>query len=356
MGGSEKVVYDIVRKLDRERYMPVIVGFEDGSIRERYEKMEARVYVMKSGSKLDYKLVHNLRNMLLDEGIDIINPHHFTPLFYSFLATRLTKVKLVYTEHSRWQLEQLARMKSVLNRLLLSRTDAVVAISKQIEDYYRNVLKLKGDKIHFITNGIDLALFETGNGKDVRHELGVENGERLLGTVANLRPEKNHKLLISAFSRVAKELENIRLVLVGFDCMGGEIQRFAAKSGVGEKILFLGQRDDVPELLRIFDIFCLTSVYEGLPLTVLEAMASGVPVIGANVLGINEVIRNDTNGLLFPKNDEKRLADLMKRLLMDGKLRERLSKQGRSYVEKYYNLDDKIKEYDELFQTVCKGN
>ncbi len=354
MSGSEKVVYDIVRKLDQRRYYIVIVGFANGPVRKMYEDIGAMVYVISKKKRVDFQFIYDLRRILLNENIDIVNPHHFTPLKYSFFATRWAKVKLVYTEHSRWQLEQLSPLKSVLNRFFLLNSDAVVAISKQIEDYYRNVLKLKRDKIHFITNGIDSGLYEKGNGNDVRQELGLDHGEKILGMVANLRPEKNHKMLISAFSKVAKGLKNVRLILVGLDCMGGEIQRFAAKSGVAEKILFLGQRGDVPKLLKIFDLFCLPSLYEGMPLTVLEAMASGIPVIGSDVLGINEVIKNNVNGLLFPINDEERLAELIKTLLVDDDLRNRLGESGKSFVEQNYCLDEKVKRYDQLFQMLCK--
>jgi glycosyltransferase involved in cell wall biosynthesis len=249
----------------------------------------------------------------------------------------------------------LSFLSRLMNKFILSKSDAAVAISRQIEDYYREVVSLRKDKIYFINNGIDVELYRERNGNKLREELGIKKDEIVLGMVGNLRPEKNHKLLISAFTKVEKEVKNIHLVLAGRDFMEGEIQRFAEATGVKERIHFLGERDDVPRLLGIFDIFCLSSLYEGMPLTLLEAMASGVPVIGSDVLGINEVITDNINGLLFPKNDEKKLAELIKRLLRDNDLRKRLIQEGKSFVEKYHNLDDRIKDYDKLFQTVYQG-
>jgi glycosyltransferase involved in cell wall biosynthesis len=239
--------------------------------------------------------------------------------------------------------------------MFLLKSDAVVAISKQIYDYYISKIKVKKEKVHLITNGIDLSSYQKANGNHLRDELGIEEYEKVLGMVANIRPEKNHKLLISAFSIVAKEIKNVSLILVGLDCMGGEMQEFASKTWINDKILFLGQRSDVPELLKVFHIFCLPSIYEGMPLTVLEAMASGVPVIGSDVLGINEVIRDNVNGLLFCNNDERKLAELIKRLLKDNELRQRLIQEGKSFVEKYHDLDDRIKDYDRLFQMVYQS-
>jgi glycosyltransferase involved in cell wall biosynthesis len=293
---------------------------------------------------------------LLRERIDVVSAHHFGPLLYTFLATIGLKAKLVYTEHSKWQLEQLSPSKKLLNRLMLSRADAIVAISKQIEEYYLRRLLVKRRRLHFITNGIDLASFRSSNGPALRQHLGIGEREKVIGVIANLRPEKNHKLLISAFDTVAKSMGETRLVLVGFDCMDGELQRFAAKSQASDKILFLGSRHDVPDLLAMFDIFCLPSIHEGLPLTVLEAMAAGVPVVGADVMGINEVIAHDVNGLLFPCNDEARLADALLRLLRDEDLRSRLARAGESFVAKHFSLDDEVNSYDRLFALVCRSS
>jgi glycosyltransferase involved in cell wall biosynthesis len=311
--------------------------------------------VITKEKKFDLGFMLLFRRLLLGEKIQIVNPHHFIPFFYTFLVTRFTGVKVVYTEHSRWQLEQLSPLKKVMNRWMLRRIDAIVAISKQIGDFYINQLGLDKRKVHFISNGIDLERFKDVNGYQLRKDLNINEDEIVLGMVANIRPEKNHKCLISAFHIVSEEVENVRLLLVGVDFMNGEIHRFVSDR-MKEKVLFLGLRKDVPEILKTLDIFCLPSIYEGLPLTLLEAMASGVPVIGADVLGINEVIKNNSNGLLFSKNDDKRLADLIKMLLKDSDLRKRISQEGRSFVERYYSLDDKIKEYDQLFDAVSKRN
>jgi glycosyltransferase involved in cell wall biosynthesis len=209
--------------------------------------------------------------------------------------------------------------------------------------------------VHLIPNWIDLDAFDLRDRHQLRQTLGIGTNEKVVGCIANLRPEKNHKLLISAFSSVTRSMANARLVLVGVDCMEGEIQRFALQSGASDKILFLGKRDDVPDLLNIFDIFCLPSVYEGLPLTILEAMASSVPIIGTDVLGINEVVVNNVNGLLVPSNNVEKLSESILLLLTDEHLRNRLSQNARKYVDKNYDLNKKVEEYERLFRMVA-GN
>jgi L-malate glycosyltransferase len=353
MGGSERVIYDIVRKLDKQRFSILIIGFNDGPVRELYEKLGIRVIVLLKKGRYDFGFILRLRKILLAEAITIVNPHHFGPFLYTFLSTRKSGIKLIYTEHSRWQLEQLPFFYKLINRIMLWRADAIVAISQQIQAYYLNILLLNENKVHLIPNGVDIALYQDKKSNNyLRERLGVDKQERIIGMVANIRPEKNHMLLISAFTNVANKYKNVKLLLVGLDCMDGKVQKFTEKSGVSDKIKFLGQRDDVPEVLKLLDIFCLPSINEGLPLTVLEAMAARVPVVGSDVIGINEVVTNNVNGLLFPSGNEHMLTESLLSILHDTSLGKRLSSAGYQFVLQNFSLDDIVKKYDNLFQLV----
>lgn len=352
MGGSEKVVYDLARKLDKKVFEVVIIGFSDGPVKKLFQAIGAKVFSISKSKGLDLSFIGKLRTILDTEHIDVINVHHYGPFLYTSLASVGLDTSLIYTEHSRWQLEQLSLPHKVINRFLLIRTDALIAISKQIQDYYLHRLKLNKAKVHLIPNGIDLALYRPKANSSLRKDIGIGEDEKVVGIVANLRPEKNHKLLISAFSNVVSVLPNVRLVVAGDDCMDGQVQQFALESRVSERIHFLGRRDDIPELLELFDVFCLPSIHEGMPLTVLEAMSAGVPVVGADVLGINEVITNNANGFLFPSNDSNKLSEVIVQLLTDHNLKKRLSEAASQYVADHYDLDKKVMEYERLFHTV----
>lgn len=352
MGGSERIVYDIVRMLDDRAFTCTVIGFEDGPFRALYERLGIKTQCISKSKKIDAGFVRDFRSIIADEKVEVMNPHHFSPLFYTFLATRFTGVRVIYTEHSRWQLEELAFHKKIANRIMLGGIDGVVAISGQIEDYYLNRLRIPRKKIHLIYNGIDTAAFGSGSENGLRRQLGINKNDLVIGTVANIRPEKNLKLLVSAFSDLAKVYGNAVLVIIGQDFMEGELQSFAGRSGAGDRILFLGRRDDVPSLMKVLDIFCLPSIYEGLPLTVLEAMAAGVPVIGSDVLGISEVIRHMENGLLFPSNDREKLAECIAALIKDDALRKRISLSGRRSVERRYSFENMIAGYERLFSSL----
>jgi L-malate glycosyltransferase len=353
MGGSERVVYDLARKLDRTAFKVIIIGFSDGPIRRLYEEMGVPIFALSKKKKSKLGLVRDIRRILIQEQVDLVNPHHFGPFLYASLARAGLGTKMIYTEHSQWQLEELTLVEKAINRILLAKADAIIAISGQIRDYYLKKLFLKPQKVHLISNGIDLEFIAGGDGIGLRRSFGIKQQERVIGIVANLRPEKNHRLLLSAFSQMTKERDGIRLLIVGADCMEGEVQRFAGQTGVGDKILFLGRRDDIRDLLSIIDVFCLPSIHEGLPLTILEAMAAGVPVVGSDVMGINEVITHGSNGLLFPAGNEEKLAETLTQIITDESMRDRLSSVGRDFVGHNYALNDKVNQYERLFSWLC---
>ncbi|MCI0558652.1 MAG: glycosyltransferase [Nitrososphaera sp.] len=355
MGGSERVVYDIARKLNKRRFTPIVISYQEGPVRKLYEDIGVRVFIVPKNKGFDLRSVVSLRRLLVRESVQVINAHHLMPFFYAFVATRWSGIKLVCTEHSVWQIEELnPALKSIL-KFLLKRTDAVVAVSRQLISYYLEKMPYLKTKARLVLNGVDLNRFGRTERACTKGLIGLPGNARIVGIVANIRPEKNHKLLISAFSKLARENKQAHLVVVGLDCMNGEIQRFARENYAWPRIHFLGPRDDVPDLLKIFDVFCLPSVHEGLPLTLLEAMASGVPVVGTDVVGINEVITANDNGILVPPNDEDSLKEAIKKVFKDNNLKKKLSSNGFSYVVKHHDLDKKIYEYENLFESLCSG-
>jgi len=355
MGGSEHVVCDIIRKIDRDRFEVVIIGFKDGPVRDVYEKLKAKVFVVtKSKKKIDFEFILSLREALLNNSIQLVNAHHFGPLLYSFCATRMTRIQIIHTEHSVWQYLEMNQLQKVLSNYILWRSSAVIAISNQLFQYYKKSKFVPENKTHLIVNGIDLSRFRKRTDCTVRKKMGFDESDILIGMVANIRPEKNHKFLISAFAKLHKKINNSYLILVGLDCMNGEVHQYASASGCGHSIHFWGSREDVADILNVFDVFCLPSVHEGLPLTILEAMACGVPVVGADVLGINEVISDNETGLLYDVNNEAMLVEKLMSILRDSSLRMRLSQAALEYVREQFDLNKKIEAYEKLFALLCR--
>jgi len=172
----------------------------------------------------------------------------------------------------------------------------------------------------------------------------------VFGTVGNLRQEKNQELLIRALAIMKDKGRSFKALFIGDGHCRSDLEMLAAELKVDEKIIFLGTRRDVPYLYGLLDIYCLTSRFEGLPLTLLEAMAAGVPVIGTDVLGIREVISNNENGLLVPDNDPEQLAKAILMLAQNVSLRNALAERGRRLVYDRYDLKTCVRNYEGVFQ------
>jgi glycosyltransferase involved in cell wall biosynthesis len=190
--------------------------------------------------------------------------------------------------------------------------------------------------------------------QEKKRQLNISPDEKVIGIVARLVPVKNHRTLFAAFKKVRQACPKTRLLIVGEGPLDEDLRRFAAELGETENILFLGKRDDVRELLHIMDVVCLASLSEGLSLTLLEAMASARPAVATNVGGNPELVLDGLTGLLVPPRDPERMAEAIVALLRDDGRRRSMGEAGRRRVEEKFNIQNCVKEYEELYFTLAR--
>lgn len=352
IGGSEAIVYDVARKILDIGYFVYIFSFKDGPVRKLYESIGINVIIINKTKRIDIKLISDLVVTIKSLKIQIVYAHHITPFLYSFFSAKIARTKIIFTEHSVWQFSELKKTARLLTTIMMKNSDCIISISKQLQHFYLVDMKLKAEKIQLITNGIDFDKFKVFESGNLRKELGFETKDILIGIVANIRPEKNHKLLITAIEKLSKTYKNIKLLIIGLDCMNQEIHRFVEKCQAKQSIYFFGKRDDIPNLLNILDIFCLPSKNEGLPLTVVEAMACGVPIVGSDVMGINEVIVDGYNGLLFDVNNQDSLIEKIEIIINGEVIRKNLVNNAIKFAKLHFNIEDKIIDFDRVFRKI----
>lgn len=345
-GGSERVVLDLCRRLDRRRFSLHAAAFRDGALRERFEELGVKARVIAKAPGIDFALMGKLARLMAEHHIEVVNTHHFVTLFYAFWGAKIAgRRALFHTEHSVWEMEQPSRFWRAVGRSLMRRCDATVAVSRAVHEHLEGL----GARSRCIPNGIELALFGRSANGAKRRELGLAPTDKVVGIVGNLRPEKNHLGLLRAFRLAAARLPAARLVVVGDGPMRPALEEEARRLGIEGQTLFLGRRLDAAELYRAFDVYCLPSRHEGMPLTLLEAMASGLPIVGADVMGIGDLVRASGAGLLVPFGDEGELARALCRLLQDPGEASRLGRAGLAYVRREHDLEEKVRHYEELF-------
>ena len=207
-------------------------------------------------------------------------------------------------------------------------------------------------------NGVDVDAFAaagaaSGSRLDARRELGVGPDELVLLQVARLDYLKDHATAVRTLARVAARAPQARLVLVGDGPERPGVEAQVRELNLGDKVRFLGLRKDVARLLPGADLFLLTSVSEGIPLTVIEAMAAGLPVVATDVGGMSEVVADGSTGLLAPARDDAALAERILRLAGDPELRRRMGAAGRARAKDRFDERRMADDYGRIYRELC---
>lgn len=357
MGGSERLVHNLVLKLDRNLFNPSIAWFFGDRILKEFRDLNVPLYHVPKVKRIDFSAMEQMGRIIRDNNIHIVNAHHFMSFFYAFYGSKIrNQAKLIYTEHSEWEIEKIPLKWRMVGSYLLKRADAAVGVSTAVARQIKEKFKTADSKIVTIQNGVDIEAFGSGNEKtELRKKLGITDNEKIIGIVANFKKIKNHIFLLRAFNELVKECKNVKLLLIGQGFDGDpansehEIQNFISEKRLTKNILGLSYRSDIPELLSIMDIFCLTSLKEGLPLSLIEAMAAGLPVVGTDVEGIRDVIIPHKNGYLAEVGDVPGLKGLLQTLIENASLRQKFGQESKILARERYSFGECIKKYEALF-------
>ncbi len=316
-GGSERVVFDLARSLDTDKFEVFVAAFKGGVLAKPLKNICKDVFIIEKKQGLDITAMFKLATIVRNYRIDVVNAHHYMPCFYSFLGTRVLNCKrLVYTEHSVPEVENVAGcVHGKIFHWMLYRINAVVGVSRAITGKFREKYPRHAEKFHEILNGVDIEKFRgKGAREEVRSSWGLVKEHFVVGTVANFRKVKNHACLVRAAGRLKDTHPQLRLFFVGTGFPGDaensedEVRALIRELGLQDRVVLAGYQENIPEMLSAFDAFCLPSFSEGLPVSLLEAMAAGVPVIGSEVKGIVEVVKDGKTGVLFSSNSDSELS------------------------------------------------
>jgi glycosyltransferase involved in cell wall biosynthesis len=244
-----------------------------------------------------------------------------------------------------------------LNRLITPLTDAFIAVAASHGEFLAKNLKISNDRVAVIPNGVDTRRFVPfADSNAVRNELGIGPTDPTVGIVAALRPEKNHELFLEMASRVAKQLPNAKFLIVGDGPCRAALEQQADVLRIGDRTRFVGSRADVPRLLSAIDVFALTSHIEANPISILEALSVGKPVVATNVGSIHEAIAEGRTGFLVAPGDAYQLSDRILRLLREPLRAQAMGAAGREAVVSRWSIESMVGGYERLIESVyaCK--
>jgi glycosyltransferase involved in cell wall biosynthesis len=357
VGGGEVLARAFARTNESE-FRPVFALLDDlGDLGRELQEQGYAVQVLGRRPGFDRGCVSRLRQFFTRERVAVVHAHQYGPLLYSAVA-RLPRrcPSILFTEHGR-DAPDYRRWKRVwANRVLLTRRDRFVAVGNEVKRALIAFEGLPARRVEVIYNGRDLSAYDPQKTERevVRRELGLAEDAFVVMQVARLNRLKDHPTALRAIGRLVGERPHVRLVLVGDGEDRALLEEFVKELHLEDAVLLLGSRDDVPRLLQAADAFLLSSITEGIPLTLIEAMATGLPCVGTNVGGMTEVITAEDTGLLAPAGDDAELARQLRRLVDSPQLGHRLADAARRRILHRFDAATMHEQYRRLYREMTQ--
>lgn len=351
-GGAELVLVRLAEELRRRGHRVIPVGPAKGVgwLGEQLRRVgfEPRTFTLRR--PLDWRCARDLAQMLRELGVDIIHSHEFTMAVYGTAVARLIGRPHVITMHGNETMTSVLRRRVAL-RWAFRNSRRSVACSRATKESLDRDLGLPSGRLGVVLNGVP---HPEGVPDAVRREIGLREGELLLFAAGTIVPRKGHMVLLQALQRLRDGGSPVpwRLAIAGWRT-GEEAARldaFIAEHGMGDRVRLLGQRQDVPDWLAAADIFVMPSLWEGLPLAVLEAMLAGKVVVATWTSGIPEAVTDEEHGLLVPPGDPEALARALDRVLGSVALRRQLSHAARARAEREFTLAAMTDQYEAIYR------
>jgi len=358
-GGIQQQILNLLKSYDRELINPVFCCL--GPRKELAAEIEALgVEVIALGykrySRFNPSIFFDLAKILREKNIQVIRTHKYRSNLYGRIAARLAHTPVVVSsEHNIYLDKELRFGRRLINRLLSRWTDRLVAVSEAIRQGVVQYDRVPEAKTMVIHNGAELGRFSgERKGKAVREEFGVAPDAPLLGLVGRLVPSKGIEYLLEAMELILSRHPSAKLAIVGEGALMEGLKAQAAALGVSESVIFTGNRRDVPDILDALDIFVLSSVKEGLPNSIIEAMASGLPIVSSDVGGVSELISHEETGLLVPPREPKALALAVKHLLSNPDEASRMAMAAKEYALSNLSIEGTARKWERLYTSLLE--
>lgn len=358
IAGAEVLAADLARRL-RDRFDFVFFCLDGvGPLGDTLAAEGFTVVNLHRRPGIDFSLARRLRQAIHDRGVQLLHAHQYTPFFYSALARRLASdPPILFTEHGRHYPDKRKLRHVLVNRFLLRRSDRVTAVGGFVKKALVESEGIDPLRIEIVPNGIDPLRFVSdprpSTRANVREELGLNPDHPVVLQVARFHPVKDHATAVRAIAEVVEEIPHTVLLLAGDGPERAHIEALAAQLEIASNVRFLGVRTDIPRLMAAADLFMLSSLSEGISVTLLEAMGCSLPIVATDVGGNAEVIGSHEAGLLSPRARPAPLAENILRLLRDPGLRRRLGQTGRERLLTRFTQDKMHAKYAELYEQMA---
>ncbi|HSE98482.1 MAG TPA: glycosyltransferase [Blastocatellia bacterium] len=362
IGGTERQAVELLKRLDPERYDVRLAVIHRGG--PFFDEIAGRFPHVPEFPLTSFynrnaiRQIARLRDLMIDERIDILHAHDFYAGIIGAVAARLASVRVVAAQrHLKLSDRRVHQWGTYLIHRLAHR---ILVNSEAIRESITASGNARREKIVVIRNGLTAVEQTTGEdlypahtrSDELRRELALNPRAKLVGMVARLQPVKGHRFFLEAAARVSKEMPEVHFVLVGDGPLRNEIEERAIELGISDRIHLLGDRSDASRLVSSFDLAVLSSLHEGLPNAVMEAMAAGVPVVATAVGGTKELITDGETGYLVEPSDADGLGERICFALRNRERSAEVAERGREFVMSRYGIKRMVASVEELYDSL----
>jgi glycosyltransferase involved in cell wall biosynthesis len=354
MYGAEAVILTLSRIMNTGPHQSVL-GVFSNSARPNLQLYEAataeniEAHLISCTGQLDRSVPAAIRKLVQQIGADIVHAHGYKADIYLYLAMRGRSTATISTCHTWYDNDLALRIYGLLDRFALKSYAGIVAVSKEVEQRLLDA-GVSRDRIRLIRNGIDLRSFSSSDGSAQPET----NRPLKVGLVGRLSPEKGVDVFLRAAAEVLIELPSTRFVVVGDGPDHIQLQTLINELHIEHAAYLHGREEDMPSFYRSLDLMVSSSRQEGLPMALLEGMASGLPLVATAVGAVPTVVQNGQTGLLVPPEDNKELAAAILKLLRDPQTRQAYGHAARELVADQYSAERMTADYLQLYEHVLK--
>jgi glycosyltransferase involved in cell wall biosynthesis len=352
--GAESMLVNLAGSLGIEGWQNVIGVFRNSGnphleVAKRAVDQGLQVELIDCGGRMDWRAIAHIKTLIYRHGIDLVHTHGFKPNFYATLATP-PGIPLIATYHLDWPDKGvLLHCYHLLDRLILKRFAKVVAVSEAIA---KSLVRsgLGSHRVQVIANGVDFNQWPSPAPVQPI-ETGARN-KAVVGVVGRLVPQKGHIYLLQAARSILSAFPQVEFVFIGDGPERASLEHATASLGLSSNVRFAGQKSDMPAVYAGIDILVLPSINEGMPMTLIEALAAGRPVVATAVGDVPKLIRDGETGFLVEPRNSDALSSAIAKLLCDPPLCLRFAEEGRRRVLAHFSARAMADEYRELYSKV----
>jgi glycosyltransferase involved in cell wall biosynthesis len=356
MGGGQQHLLWLVQKLDKSKIEIEVLCEPEGYLVDELGKINIKVHSITVSNRPSVSSLLKTIKLLKKISPRILHTHGGTAGFYGRLASLFNiNCAVIHTYHGIHYLNFdkyiVRKIYTLIDKFLLRFTDCTICVAQQDFDIGLKAGIVQKEKAVVIHNGIEVEKFsELNENTNYKIKIKSENQSVIIGSVGRLHYQKGYEYLIEASKSVLDEYPNVKFILVGDGELRSSLESLTRKHSVYDSFTFMGNQTNVPELLAQMDIFILPSLWEGLPLVLLEAMAAKKPIVATAVNGISEIIESEKEGILVQPKNHKAISAALLRLLKDVELRKRLAGNGYAKVLSEFSLNKMIVKTESVYK------